>query len=487
MNDSGFDPVVLQENYRQCKKKADAIRADLNANKDKKKIKESLIQLQQEMKTLRFNRDEREELWTSIQSVFEQLHQAYESEQAQFENEAFQNYTHLKMIVENAVFLSRKATETREAKAVLIEAQQEFKGLRMIKEQREDLYQQIQKEFDRVNGLLEIEKGKFQGEAEQNYLELKERVEEAAQKVLNNENITNTREFLISVQNDFKGKSLLKEHREQLYQQLQDAFSLLNSRITEERELFKQDAENQYDDLYKRSKALLAESHTTTDFKTAREELKHLQILLKDSFVFKEQRDTIYQLLQDVFLLLSQRQDQERAQFETEAAKNYLELGKKVAEGLRQAQDSTEYKETREFLKKIQAEFRGRKMIREQREELYSRLQTAFDVLTKRVDTFFREKKKNWEVRMQFKMNDLQATIGEYEQKIEQDTETLRELETQLENISSGGREQDARERLTAKILSVENGIRRTTELIRQAEEEAATIRQRLADPEEQD
>jgi len=163
MNDSGFDPVVLQENYRQCKKKADAIRAELNANKDKKKIKESLIQLQQEMKTLRFNREEREELWTSIQSVFEQLHQAYESEQAQFENEAFQNYTHLKMIVENAVFLSRKATETREAKAVLIEAQQEFKGLRMIKEQREELYQQIQKEFDRVNGLLEIEKGKFQG------------------------------------------------------------------------------------------------------------------------------------------------------------------------------------------------------------------------------------------------------------------------------------------------------------------------------------
>lgn len=484
MNDSGFDPVILEENYRQCRKKVSAAQQDLVSGKDRKQIKESLIRVQQEMKNLKFNRDEREELWNAIQSVFEQLHQAYEADQALFEHEAFQNYSRLKTLVENAVFLSRKAPDVREAKAVLIEAQQEFKGLRMIKEQREELYQQIQREFDRVNGVLEQEKGRFQAEAEQNYTEIRQLVEEAVFKVRTDAPPAQIREFLIQVQNELKGKSLLKEHREEMFQKLQDAFSVLNMKISEEKEMVRLGAEHQYEELLKRAKSLLAEANTTTDFKTAREELRHVQTLLKESQVFKEQRDILYQMLQDVFQVLNQRQDEERSQFETEAAKNYTELARKVAEGLNQAHESSEYKETREFLKKIQAEFKGRKLIREQREELYSRLQSAFDVLNKRVDTFFREKKKNWEVRMQFKLTDLQTTIGEYEQKIERENEILRELETQLDNISSSGRELEARDRLTAKILSVGNSIRRTQELIRQTETEMESIRQRLTEPE---
>ncbi len=484
MNDSGFDPVILEENYRQCRKKVTSAQNDLIAGKDRKQVKESLIRVQQEMKNLKFNREDREELWNAIQSVFEQLHQAYEADQAMFEHEAFQNYSRLKTLVENAVFLSRKTTDVREAKAVLIEAQQEFKGLRLIKEQREELYQQIQREFDRVNGVLEVEKGRFQAEADQNYRELKLRVTEAQNKARSEAPPAEIREFLIQVQNDLKGKSLLKEQREEIFQKLQEAFSLLNMKISEEKEMVRLGAEHQFEDLLNRSKALLADSKTTTDFKNTREELRHLQALLKESQVFKEQRDILYQMLQDVFLVLNQRQDEERNQFETEAAKNYADLARKVAEGLNQAHESSEYKETREFLKKIQAEFKGRKLIREQREELYSRLQSAFDILNKRVDTFFREKKKNWEVRMQFKLTDLQTSIGEYEQKIERETEILRELETQLDNISSGGREIEARDRLTAKILSVGNSIRRTQELIRQTETEMESIRQRLMEPE---
>lgn len=485
MSDSGVDPMVLQENYRQLKKKLESVSSELKSNADKKLIRDKLIQLQQEMKNLRFNYQDREELWSSVQEVFDKLQQAYETEKIQFENEAYQNYTKLRTIVENAIFLCHKAADTREAKAVLIEAQQEFKGLRLIKEQREELYQQLQKEFDRVNALLDQEKGKFQLEAEENYRSLKELVNEAVEKVKSSADTSSAREFLISTQNEFKGKSLLKEHRDLLYQQLQDAFTIVNSRITKEKELLRLDAESQFSDLHHSAKELLTNSGITEDFRSAREELKRLQATLKDSILFREQKDTIYNCLQEVFLTLNRRQDIERSQFEQDAAKNYTELGKMVAEGLHQAQESSEYKETREFLKKIQAEFKGRKMIKEQREELYSRLQSAFDILSKRIDTFFREKKKNWAVRMQFKLNELQTTIGEYEKRIERDSETLQELETQLDIISDSGREVDARERITAKILSVENSIRHTHEMIREAEEEAESIRQKLAEPEE--
>ena len=227
-------------------------------------------------------------------------------------------------------------------------------------------------------------------------------------------------------------------------------------------------------------------SGETSDFRTAREQLKELQWELRESKLFKEQKDIIYQILQDIFTLINLRQDMDRKQFEEEAARNYIELGKMVEHGLAQSQETTEYKETREYLKKIQSEFRGRKMIKEQREELYSRLQTSFDVLNKRVDTFFREKKKNWEVKMQFRANDLQASVMELNLRMERDLENLRELETQLDNLGSGSRDFEAKDRLMAKILSVQNAIRKNTQLIRSTEEEAISIKKRLEEPEEE-
>jgi hypothetical protein len=421
-----------------------------------------------------------------FQEAFEYIHQKIESERVQFENEAFQNYMNLKELVDNAVFAASKESDPRIAKSYLIEAQNGFKGAKLIKDQREELYNKLQKEFERVNHALETDKIQFTLEAESNFIRLKPMVESAIELAQTTTNYQEAKEKLIQLQNEFKGIKLIKEQREQLYQKLQDSFNIINSRLNEEKENNRQLAENQYPVLQERADKLLQFSGETSDFRTAREQLKELQWELRESKLFKEQKDIIYQILQDIFTLINLRQDMDRKQFEEEAARNYIELGKMVEHGLAQSQETTEYKETREYLKKIQSEFRGRKMIKEQREELYSRLQTSFDVLNKRVDTFFREKKKNWEVKMQFRANDLQASVMELNLRMERDLENLRELETQLDNLGSGSRDFEAKDRLMAKILSVQNAIRKNTQLIRSTEEEAISIKKRLEEPEEE-
>ncbi len=480
------DFTELKQNYSVFQAKLNPVISELKSTTDFKSVRDKLILLQLEFRNLKFNREDREELYSIIQEAFAVIHTRIEVERAQFEKDAFQNYAHLKDLVENAIFASSKETDPRQAKSYLIEAQAGFKGARLIKEQREELYNKLQKEFDRVNVLLEADKAQFSVEAETNYSYLKPLIEGALHMTESTANFQESKEQLITIQNEFRGRKLIKEHREQLYQKLQDAFTILNLRLSEERENNRHLADDQYPVLKKRAEDLLQFSGETSDFRTAREQLKALQFDLRESKLFKDQKDTVYQLLQEVFVLLNLRQDQDRKQFEDEAIRNYNELGKLVEHGLAQAQETTEYKETREYLKKIQAEFRGRRMVKEQREELYSRLQTSFDVLNKRVDTFFREKKKNWEVKMQFRANDLQATIMELNQRMDRDLENLRELETQLENIGSGGREYEAKERLMAKILSVQNSIRKNTQLIRSTEEEAVSIKKRLEDPEEE-
>ncbi len=155
-----------------------------------------------------------------------------------------------------------------------------------------------------------------------------------------------------------------------------------------------------------------------------------------------------------------------------------------VNDGLKQAEESIEYKETREYLKKIQSEFKGIKLIREQREELYSRLQSAFETLNKRVDEYFHEKKKNWEVKMQYKLSALSTDIFELNESLEKDFETLQELEDHLDIIEASGRDTGAGLGLKARISSTRIAIEKKKNQIKNMELEMNDLKNRL-EPEE--
>jgi hypothetical protein len=136
-----------------------------------------------------------------FQEAFEYIHQKIESERVQFENEAFQNYMNLKELVDNAVFAASKESDPRIAKSYLIEAQNGFKGAKLIKDQREELYNKLQKEFERVNHALETDKIQFTLEAESNFIRLKPMVESAIELAQTTTNYQEAKEKLIQLQN----------------------------------------------------------------------------------------------------------------------------------------------------------------------------------------------------------------------------------------------------------------------------------------------
>jgi predicted nucleic acid-binding Zn-ribbon protein len=151
-----------------------------------------------------------------------------------------------------------------------------------------------------------------------------------------------------------------------------------------------------------------------------------------------------------------------------------------VSHGLQQAQESTEYKETREYLKKIQAEFKGIRMVKEQREELYTRLQSAFETLNIRLDVYFREKQKNWEVRMSFKLKDLIVNVEEMEKEIQHHEENLLALQDQLEIVLQKPLEVSARVGLEARIHSTHKAMAELRIRKAETENEIVSLRQRL-------
>ncbi|MEI6174290.1 MAG: hypothetical protein WCR01_11105 [Bacteroidota bacterium] len=324
-------------------------------------------------------------------------------------------------------------------------------------------------------------------ESRQNYLTLKENLNLGLAQVPHAKDLRQAKGILIEIQNQFKGLKLRREDREELYNRLQHAFAEINAKIEDEKFEFEFEAAANYADLKAAVAKALSLANTSHEFRETWDFMIDLQNRIKAAKLVREQREELFLRLQDAFTTVKTSRDEERLVFEKEAHQNYLRLKALVDKGLIQAEETHEYKDTREFLKKIQSEFKGIKMAHEQREELYSRLQTAFDILGKRLDDFFRHKKKNWEVKMQYKLSQYSVDIFELNEALKKEQANLSALEDQLEVIVSSGKESPVKIGLQARIASAYRSIERKQQEIIRFESERSELQSRLDQPEEKD
>lgn len=321
----------------------------------------------------------------------------------------------------------------------------------------------------------------------ENYLMLKEIVDLGLANALKAGDLHEAKGMLIEVQSHFKGLKLRREDREELYARLQIAFTEVNSKIEDERLKFESEAFVNYVDLKPAVGEAIALANKSRDFRSTWDFLIGVQGRIKGARLLREQREELFAGLQDAFTMVKLWRDEERQSFETEAQQNYIRLKALVEKGLTDAGETHEYKETREYLKKIQAEFKGIKMAHEQREELYSRLQTAFDILGKRLEEFFRNKKKNWEVKMQYKLSQYSVDIFELHEALKKEQSYLSELEDKFDIVSSSGKDSNVKTGLQARIQSARAGIERKQEQIMSLEIERDELQMRLEQPDTDD
>jgi hypothetical protein len=471
-------------NYKNLKNQLEQALKKVKQAKDFREAKGFLIEVQNSFKGLRLLKEDREELYGKLQDSFAELNKKIEDERTDFNNQALQNYTLIKEKVDEALFLASHPKDFKETWDYLIEVQNLFKGAKLLREHRENLYARLQEAFVKIKGFREIEQTNFEKESAQNYIQLKQNVEEAILQASQTDDFRIAKDVLIKAQNEFRTTKLTKEQRDELYSKLQDAFTAINIQKDEESAKHRQEAENNYNLFNPRALDILKRAGESTEFHQIRMDLKEIQAEIRDAVLLKEHRETLHTALQEAFETLNLRQDDEKYSFEHDAQDNYKRLKAMVNDGLKQAEESVEYKETREYLKKIQSEFKGIKLIREQREELYSRLQSAFETLNKRVDEYFHEKKKNWEVKMQYKLSALSTDIFELNESLEKDFEVLQELEDHLDIIESSGKDTSAALGLKARISSTRISIDKKKNQIKNMELEMNDLKNRL-EPEE--
>jgi hypothetical protein len=462
-------------NYRELKTRMEETFRKVRKTKDLRDAKALLIELQGGFKGTRLRREDREELYGMLQEEFARINRVIEEERQGFEQQAMHNYLELKSKVDEGVFLASHPKDFKETWDLLISIQADFKGTRLKKEHREELYNRLQGAFDRIKAFQDQQRSGFEAEAAVNYEKLQQWVEDALIETAAETDFRKAKEILMKVQAELREARLLREQKDELFTRVRSTFDQLTSRQQEVTMKIQAEAATNYEELKPLVREISALAGTSDDFRVVRERFREVQDQVRGSGLLREQREELLAILQEAFKTLNLRQDAGKESFEKEARANYARLKTLVGQGLRQAEETNQYKETREFLKKIQSEFKGIKLIREQREELYARLQTAFDILGKRLDEYFRMKKKNWEVKMNYKVTEYSTEIFDLGMVLEKERSYLKELEDQLEIVESAGKEKEAAESLKARISDTRRSIEKK-------EQEAASLQASMND-----
>jgi hypothetical protein len=470
----------LNKNYNLLKSKLENVLKKIKLTTDLKQAKLFLIEIQGEFKNIKLKREDREELYGKLQAAFAEINNKIENERLAFENESAKNYLILKPRIEDAEFLANHPKDYRESFEFLIEVQNQFKALRLQREQREVLYNRLQKAFEILKSNQPIYKKQEYIQVDINSDDIQQKVENVCKNIEVTEDYYDAKEQLIEVQSELKATNISREIKDELFDKIQKSFTIINLKREDKVKSIEEESSNHFDNFKNQIFEISERLKTDKDFKTIKEKLKSIQLELRDINLTKEHRKELFDLIQLNFEKTVELQDKEKGYFHKESLENYKSLRELVEKGYKQAETTHEYKDTREFLKKIQSEFKGIKLKSDEREELYSKLQRAFEILNTRVDEYFHTKKKNWEVRMQYKISEMITEIENLEDEIDDEKESLLELEDQLDIIISSGKQTIAKEGLMARITSSKISIQKKNEKIIDLENELEKLEERV-------
>jgi hypothetical protein len=229
------------ENFHSLKNIIDEALLFIETSANFSKSRETLIKTQNAFKGLKLKKDQREEQYKRIQDAFEVLNHQQAEEREKFEVECNDNYVNLKKMVDESITFVQTSTDYKDARETLIKAQNTIKGFKLTRQQRDDLYSLIRRVFDDLNRRQSEDRKNFEKESNENYLNLTKKIEEAAADMQILTDFRHIREILIAIQSEVMIVNLKRERRNELFSRIREAFSDLDKKRVEYRELKRQE------------------------------------------------------------------------------------------------------------------------------------------------------------------------------------------------------------------------------------------------------
>lgn len=369
--------------YQDMLKRLEQLHRNLN-NTNFNKIKFTLIQLQQKINNSDVESTLKEQLLFKTHELFDAIRQIAYAEKKSYETETAENYEKLKKRVLEAIDFTQNNLDNHHAVwDFLVETQRQFKGKKLVAEEREQLFSTLQKLFDLLKKRRMEQEKVRELDSRPKYNTILEELDKL-QVESRSGDTEKSWVALLQIKERILQANLVPMQRKELSAKVQDTFEVLKQRReTNQTGQALQSSENAsvIDEKLQQADAFLA---TDTPFKQKWDLLLALQDEFKNRKLEKETRVSLYDRLQTLFQRLKLEQYDDPQFFDQQATENFEYLKERVDQGMEEAQTTDDYRKTKAFLIKVQADFKGRKMRSFEREKLFSRLQSAFGLLHKR-------------------------------------------------------------------------------------------------------
>jgi len=395
--------------------------------------KDSLIDIQQRIKEANLSYEQKKNLQEVLQDGFFKIQQLRQDLQDAFESEALGNYYEVIDEVKASVASAKASDDTRQAWDSLIELQQRIRDLKLLKNQREEIHQLMNEGFEHIKS----RRGQLQNEQEESsissHLSLLEKAQKVVEQSQYHPDIQHAKNEIFQLLEEVKSANLIKTHREQISKLIQDAFVWIDLRKDQEKESRKhasQQNANELKELILIGQQMVDEA---VEFNPVWDYLKNTQQKIRATDLLKEHRDVLFAEIQKVYENLKSKQDNFYNELHKEAIDNYKMLSEKVEKASKMAQSSLELKKAKDYVKAVQAEFKGLKLRKEDREALYQKISKAYDTISNRIDNHIATKKETTRLRSDYQIGEFEYHISQIKEEIEKDLAMIKSLEERKE------------------------------------------------------
>lgn len=275
-----------------------------------KQAREKLLAAQDKFKNLRMKRLHKDELYKLINDAFDIVSRKQNEDRENYEMECIDNYHNLKNKIDVAIQFANSSEIFAESRNALIAVQGLIKGLKLKREQRDELYQLIRDAFDGVNTRQEAERKNFELSTSENFEKLKVAVSEAIAFAKVSEDFGLSREKLINAQNQIKSAKLRREQRDELFGEIRAVFEDLNERQSTERAAYESDCVINYDKLTEKVNDCFGLVHGTNEFNIIREALITVQGEVRIARLKKDQRNEMFSRIREAFSLFDKKKNE---------------------------------------------------------------------------------------------------------------------------------------------------------------------------------
>lgn len=306
---------------------------------DYKQSRDKLLQAQESFKNLTLKRSHKDELYKKIQTAFDNVARKQNEERENYEMECIENFHNLKNKIEAAISFAQKSEIFAEARKALINVQNQIKGLKLIREQRDSLYQIIRDAFDDVNKRQEEERSSYDSVTAANFETLSKVVNDAVEFAKTSEEFSLSRERLIDAQNQIKSAKLKKEHRDKLYGDIRVVFEVINQKQSEERTEYDAECNTNYEKLTEKVNDAFALVHGLTEFNLIRESLITVQGEVKIAKLKKEQRNELFSRIREAFTIFDKKKNEYFEQRKEDKSKKLKDIQDNLKEKIQRLQD----------------------------------------------------------------------------------------------------------------------------------------------------